>query len=264
MQRPARLAVSFPARPSSGRGKTDAAKSERGVAALHERETEDRPARRSASSPSSPALLDLVPLDARGARACGKGGPAAFPWRGGDVLGTSPHGAKRSFRRGPDMNQKQVGALLVLKELDITHRMESFEDRLSVQKSIYLAQAAGVGLGHFFNWYLRGPYSPTLTQDVFDAIQNFDPSTALQGWELDKATRARLTALRGSFAPPAGLAKPSWLELMASVHYLIDRNQAEGGDADTLRCQLAKYNKVFSTPQVLEAMTRLRTNGLIS
>ena len=120
------------------------------------------------------------------------------------------------------MNRRQISALLVLRELEIKQQMESFDERLSVQKSIYLAQASGVDLGHYFNWYLRGPYAPSLTQDVFDAVQNYDMAAMSQGWILDEKTRSKLSKLRQGFEPPESLSKPSWLELLASVHFLID------------------------------------------
>jgi len=161
------------------------------------------------------------------------------------------------------MNRRQVSALLMLKELGIKYEMESFDERLSVQKSVYLAQAAGADLGHYFNWYLRGPYSPSLTQDVFDAIQNFDADASTQGWELDAATRARLVTLRTSFDPPGALPQPSWLELLASVHFLIDRHQVSAADPDSITTQLARFGKTFTRDQVSEALQRLRRNGLI-
>lgn len=162
------------------------------------------------------------------------------------------------------MNRRQVSGLLVLKELGIEPQMESFADRLSVQKSIYLAQAGGIDLGHYFNWYLRGPYSPSLTQDVFDAIQNYDANAVTQTWELDNTTRVKLAAIRGIFDPPQDLERPGWLELLASVHFLIERKQVVNAEPDVLRAQLAKYEKHFTLEQVAESRRRLQAAGLLS
>lgn len=163
------------------------------------------------------------------------------------------------------MNRRQVSALLVLKELGIKSKMESFADRLSVQKGVYLAQATGVDLGHYFNWYLRGPYAPSLTQDVFDAIQNYDTGAASKGWQLDPKTRTTLSKLRQSLKPPATLAHAAWLwlELLASVHFLIDRKQVLTRDPGTLTSQLAKFGKRFTRTQVAEAVQRLEEAGLL-
>ncbi len=161
------------------------------------------------------------------------------------------------------MNRKQVSALLVLKELGIGHRMGTFTDRLKVQKSVYLAQAAGVDIGHHFNWYLRGPYAPGLTQDVFDAIENEDVDSILDEWELDAASKRKLTALKKSFRPPKDLEEPQWLELLASAHFLVARDQVAKPDAPTLTEQLRKYRKNFTRSQVGAALTKLRKLRLI-
>lgn len=162
------------------------------------------------------------------------------------------------------MNRRQISALLVLRELGLSERMESFEDRLSVQKGVYLAQASGADLGHYFNWYLRGPYASSLTQDVFDAIQNHDVDMATHNWELDKTTCSKLSALRDSFSPPGELSKPAWLELLASVHFLIERQQVATPDAHTLRATLVKYEKVYTIDQINAGVERLRGVGLLA
>lgn len=45
--------------------------------------------------------------------------------------------------------------------------MDTFDDRLRLQKFIYLLQAHGVYLGYDFSWYLRGPYCSSLATDGF-------------------------------------------------------------------------------------------------
>lgn len=156
------------------------------------------------------------------------------------------------------MNQSQVSVLLILQELGIKYQMESLVDRLIVQKGIYLAQAAGIDLGHYFNWYLRGPYSPNLTGDVFDATQNYDAAAVIKRWELDATTRTKLAKLRACLAPPPSLDQSVWLEFMASVYFLIDRRQVPAADPDLLISQLAKYGKAFTRSQAVEALRRLR------
>lgn len=46
--------------------------------------------------------------------------------------------------------------------------IESFEDRIIIQKSIYLLQVKELDFGYTdFDLFLRGPYSPHLTEDMF-------------------------------------------------------------------------------------------------
>jgi uncharacterized protein YwgA len=55
------------------------------------------------------------------------------------------------------MDRQQIGLKLTLDALSLPARLDTFADRLVVQKAIYLAQVAGVQLGYHFHWYLRGP-----------------------------------------------------------------------------------------------------------
>lgn len=45
--------------------------------------------------------------------------------------------------------------------------MDTFEGRLSLQKTVYLLQSFGVYLGYDFGWYIHGTYSPALTRAGF-------------------------------------------------------------------------------------------------
>lgn len=50
--------------------------------------------------------------------------------------------------------------------------MLSFNNRLKLQKYIYLIQSMKLGLGYGFNFYLHGPYSTELAKDGFQ-IKNY-------------------------------------------------------------------------------------------
>lgn len=58
--------------------------------------------------------------------------------------------------------------------------MENFDDRLRLQKLIYIVQAYGVYLGYDFSWYIRGPYCSILSgagyalSKYYDKLQNID------------------------------------------------------------------------------------------
>jgi hypothetical protein len=93
-----------------------------------------------------------------------------------------------------------------------------------VQKAVYLGQAAGVDLGYRYNWYMMGPYSPALTRDYFalsEALAVADDESG--GYELQEGVRARLATIKPLLSPPADvpLSAPEWLEVLASVHYLL-------------------------------------------
>jgi len=49
------------------------------------------------------------------------------------------------------------------KEID----MRSYDDRLILQKLVYILQCKGVVFDYFFGWYIRGPYSSALAADGY-------------------------------------------------------------------------------------------------
>jgi uncharacterized protein YwgA len=112
---------------------------------------------------------------------------------------------------------------LVLDELNVPSAIENLDDRKRVQKAIYLAQLSGVDLGYRYGWYLKGPYSTSLTKDYFSLAE----AEALgdRDWEgkrLRESVRDRLDTIRPLLTVPQNvtLGQEDWLELVASLHYL--------------------------------------------
>ncbi len=59
----------------------------------------------------------------------------------------------------------------VLKNFYNSFDMNDFDDRLKLQKIVYLMKSKNLNLGYIFNLYLYGPYSPELTKDGFQISQ---------------------------------------------------------------------------------------------
>lgn len=49
--------------------------------------------------------------------------------------------------------------------------MDGFDDRLRLQKIVYMLQAFGVNFGYGFSWYFRGPYCTSLARAGFELEQ---------------------------------------------------------------------------------------------
>jgi len=165
------------------------------------------------------------------------------------------------------MDRQQIGVKLTIDGLKLPFKTDSFMDRLIMQKAIYLAQAAGVNLGYYYHWYLYGPYSPPLTRDEFaigaDITSGMDES---KEWKLDDKSLQRLQKMRGLFAEAEAdrdkLAKK--LELLASVHFLVDRKQVSKVDTSRITATLKRFNKDFSKQNVKEALEELQHYGLLA
>jgi uncharacterized protein YwgA len=162
------------------------------------------------------------------------------------------------------MDRQQIGLKLTVDGLNLPFQISTFEDRLILQKAVYLAQAAGVNLGYYYHWYLHGPYSPSLTRDEyaigFELSQDFNDS---EGWKLDNESQVRLKKLQNLIPKSDRPELRRKLELLASVHFLINRKQVRQNDAREITATLKRFEKNFSEEEVQNALRELIDYGLL-
>jgi len=162
------------------------------------------------------------------------------------------------------MNRRQISTLLALEELGIEPKLDLFRDRLVLQKAVYLVQAAGCELGYFYGWYLHGPYCSALAKDVFAVVEDPESLDELgDRWVLDDESLKQLQRLQ-ALIPVNRANLPRHLELLASVHYLITRNQLPDRQPRTVMERLGKFGKNFTEEEVKEAITALQGAGLLN
>ncbi len=110
-----------------------------------------------------------------------------------------------------------AGLLKRIGNFDPSRFAWDFDQRLILQKTVYLLQrAAGIELDYHYNWYLRGPYSPTLARDAYRMIDLFEPAT--QRRFVKDESEGRFERFIEWLQPNAQDAR--WLELAASSLYL--------------------------------------------
>lgn len=74
------------------------------------------------------------------------------------------------------MNRQTVDLGLIMRHFDVDFSMSTFNERLRLQKIIYLLQTFGIYLGYDFSWHIRGPYCSILAtngfalRDIYDKI----------------------------------------------------------------------------------------------
>lgn len=160
------------------------------------------------------------------------------------------------------MNLQQTRLALVLSEVGVELAVKSFDQRLVLQKAIHLLQEGGVQLGYHFRWYLRGPYSPRLTEDVF-ALANLEGSgaTELEDWKLDEASLNLVGRFKSLFQGRVGHALAKHLELLSSVLFLVRTGQGQATNPAAITATLHKYGKQFSQEQVVQGIAMLRQHG---
>ena len=162
------------------------------------------------------------------------------------------------------MDNQQIGLMLALKQLGMDLQIKSFDDRLVLQKSVMLIQKAGVSLGYSYNWHLRGPYSPSLASDAFAISPRMDEfQQELPRWNLDQPSVQKLGKLKPLFEIPRDQDAVPYLELRASILYVLDHEKIEPGNAASIHASLVRRGKQFTLSQVEEAIGQLLKFELI-
>jgi len=149
---------------------------------------------------------------------------------------------------------------LFLRELGEDSSIDGIDNRLRLQKAVYLGQLFGVDLGYRYSWYVKGPYSPPLTQDYYKLAESIADTRS--GKVLRPDLSEKLRSARELLRVPTGvtLDKPQWYELLASLHYLY---KVSGLDATKVRETILR-TKSHLADWIAPGEERLRQCGLLS
>ena len=161
------------------------------------------------------------------------------------------------------MNNIDIANGIVFQKMSISK--DCFDDRLICQKKIYLLQALGTDLGYTYNWYVRGPYSPSLTNYVYnnlDVLENNDFSnyrlSSKAQANVDKVNRL-IDDIRQDFY------EASWYEILASLLYINNNRESWGitNDKGELYETLIKAKPQYTKEQCEYAFNVLERNGFV-
>lgn len=161
------------------------------------------------------------------------------------------------------MNRNQIILSLVLDAAEVPISVHDFSARLTVQKATYLLQQAGIELGYPYSWYIRGPYSSRLAEDLFYLAELEPPEVEeLKAYTLGEKTRAiveRVKSLLNSSSE--GCPRAKHLELVASVLFLIRTGQAKPTESQRLSEILKANGKAFEPHDAKQAVEALGRYG---
>ena len=92
-----------------------------------------------------------------------------------------------------------------------------FEDRLEMQKAVYLLQNMGISVGDYrFLWYKHGPYSQTLQNDILNLQSAKDVNI-----DFSSDAKKEIEALKSAiFKEGIGYNKCQWTECLGSLQYI--------------------------------------------
>ena len=165
------------------------------------------------------------------------------------------------------MDRQQILLAKSLEAAELPLSVRTFDDRLILQKSVYLLQTAGIRMGYRFRWYLRGPYSPEMTAGALGIVNDGDYSKKeLQGWKLDEDSVAIAKKMQSLLhrENETKVEQARRLELLASVLFLLKTDQAKSNDPEGTSAILKKNDKDFDSSEVKTAVKELKAHGLLS
>ena len=130
-------------------------------------------------------------------------------------------------------------------------KIDTFSNRFLSQKTQYFAQIFGVAPSYHFNLYIRGPYSPALTQDLF-AIHEIGRAYQKKRFVSDELEE-RLKLLKDFLKDK----EPRQLEVIATLHWLLKVAGLSFADAKKKITQLkkttdAEFHQAFKNIQVIK------------
>lgn len=117
--------------------------------------------------------------------------------------------------------QPFVLGFLLCKFPEFKFTMDNFNDRLRLQKFIYLLQAHDIYLGYDYTWYLRGPYCTTLATagfaltNIYDRILTSTKETRFVNQIIQKRFEKFSRFIKGKEYDT------DFLEAAASLHFLL-------------------------------------------
>ena len=126
-------------------------------------------------------------------------------------------------------------------------KRDTIEDRLKLQKTIYLLEEFGLNLGYGFGWYKYGPYSSDLVQDAYTVLyaQREHYGCETDSWEFSADSKGRFDEFGERLGDVLGDAEK--LELVASVRFVCDRWKPEIARDDIAREFMQYKNSYFNT-----------------
>lgn len=140
--------------------------------------------------------------------------------------------------------------------------LQSFNARLILQKTVYiLKRGFEVDLGYPFNWYLRGPYSPSLAADAYRLTEVYDdvPELEFKDSQLEERFQRFL-----QFIEP-NKKDPEWLEPAASILFVLRRQRRRGKvDPERIFEGMRRKNFRFRREKSEKIWNELVAQGAIS
>lgn len=157
--------------------------------------------------------------------------------------------------------EEKIRFMRFLDTIDKRFNIDTLEERIEIQKLVYLAQTYGFDFNYRFSWYFHGPYCSSLS-DVVYRVDNADPEICKKVRKMPAnkicPDPQKLQQFQNLVAPY--LDDVSWLEAAGSLVWVRERHY-KGIPLEKCRDSLIKdisfVYKKFDPSLVMEVLERL-------
>ena len=149
------------------------------------------------------------------------------------------------------MNNSQIATAIALRDLHC-YSLDTINDRILLQKKIFLAQDIGLPLGYGYSWYIHGPYSTDLTAVAYQVIPEGSESIETKCFKETYANMIKkVNDLESEIEKhKLKISVVQWYELIASIAYWYKRsNKTE----DTIVEKIKQTKPQFTEEQTKAA-----------
>lgn len=149
------------------------------------------------------------------------------------------------------MKNSNIATAIALRDLHCDS-LDTIDDRILLQKKVYLAQDLGLPLGYGFCWYIHGPYSSDLTDVAYQIIpEGFD---AIEHGSYKKPYADIIASVNGferhKSECTTQINTVQWYELLASIAYWYKHGYQS---KDAIITKIAKTKPQFTQDQACTA-----------
>lgn len=155
--------------------------------------------------------------------------------------------------RAEEVSPTYSGAVIRVLNALASVSIGEFRNRLMLQKLAYLAREMGLGCGLAFDWYVRGPYSPSLTRILFAADELGLLRTGPA--ELSDSETKVVQSIRDLLGNDVN--NPEVLELISSVWYFLPRGVLRRKRRQAIVKRLLECKPQFSAQEIEQAIDRI-------
>jgi hypothetical protein len=127
------------------------------------------------------------------------------------------------------MISKEVVRLASVVNAVGTGAADSIEERIELQKKVYLLALCGINLGYIYSWDMYGPFSRTLAAHIRQlAAHKEEVDRIAEKLRLSAKAVAGIKAAEDLMKNPEGSDAPRdiWLEMLTTVHFLAQHSYA--------------------------------------